>query len=120
MYDIKKGISLFNDSKFFEAHDFFEEIWIDTDNDDRLFYQGLIQISVGCFHLISGNYKGALSQYNKGYAKLSKYPEIYYGVNIQKLLYNVGNLIFDLNRLYNREISEIDLNKIPVIEFKQL
>ncbi len=116
MHNIKEGIKLFNNSEFFEAHDFFEDIWIETDNEDRLFYQGLIQVSVGCFHLISKNYKGALSQFNKGYAKLSKYPETYYGVNVQRLLYNVGNLIFDLNRLHNREITEIDLCKIPVIE----
>ena len=70
--DINKGIELFNDGSYFEAHDHFEEMWNEAERGEKEFYQGLVQISVGSYHLICGNNKGALSQYNKGMSKLEK------------------------------------------------
>ncbi len=50
MLNITEGIKLFNNSDFFAAHDFFEGLWMEAKK-DKLFYQGLIQVSVGCFSL---------------------------------------------------------------------
>ena len=46
-----KGIEEFNRRFFFEAHDLWEEVWVETVGDHRLFYQGLIQTAVGFYHL---------------------------------------------------------------------
>lgn len=93
MVDITKGIGLFNNSDYFEAHDFFENIWISAPAGERLFYQGMVQISVGCFHLISGNTRGAVSQYNKGKTKLSGFLPSYCGIDLTKLCYDVEVII---------------------------
>ena len=118
MVDISKGIDLFNSADFFAAHDFFEDIWIESEQKDRLFFQGLVQVSVGSYHLICGNYKGAVSQYKKASEKLTKYPPVYYGVDLEKLLSAVEKLQFDLNSFFSKEITEINLKKIPEIEIR--
>ncbi|MEW5843216.1 MAG: DUF309 domain-containing protein [Bacteroidota bacterium] len=44
MKDIIEGIRLFNESDFFSAHNIFEELWAESDREDRCFFQGLVLI----------------------------------------------------------------------------
>ena len=116
--DISIGIKLFNENEYFAAHDFFEDIWTDCHNESRLFFQGLIQISVGFYHLVCGNYTGSLSQLNKGVQKLSEYPKTYFNINIEKLLIDVKVFIEILKRKNNDLRFELDLIQLPLIESK--
>ena len=114
--DIKTGIELFNDGSYFEAHDYFEEMWNDAERGEKEFYQGLVQISVGSYHLICGNNKGALSQYNKGMSKLEKFKPDKEGINLDKLLSEI-NILVDKIIMYNsKKISNIELEKIPIMK----
>lgn len=114
--DIQQGIKLFNNSDFFEAHDHFEEMWNNAGREDRLFYQSLVQLSVGSYHLVSQNYKGALSQYRKGTSKLVEYIPSYQGVNTRKLLKEIRILMKDLNEYFAENICSVKIEKIPKIE----
>lgn len=69
----KRGVEQFNNGYFFECHDTLEEIWMETVGHDRMFLQGLIQVSVGFYHLFNKNFKGAVSQFMKGLKKLDHY-----------------------------------------------
>lgn len=111
MIDISDGIALFNECDFFSAHDFFEDIWMDANRDEKEFFQGLVQVSVGCYHLICGNLKGANSQLTKGKIKLRKFePEfnnvelVEFNKRIEKLLNNL-----ELKTNINTEIPKIEL-----------
>ncbi len=117
LIDISEGIELFNDSRFFEAHDYFEALWIESSGRERLFYQGMVQIAVGCFHLLSGNHRGSLNQFKKGTQKLEKYLPNYFGVNLEKLLKEVDGLMLDLQLHFDDKLEKIDIEKIPIIEF---
>ena len=118
MEDIIVGIKLFNDADFFSAHDYFESKWVECQQKDRLFFQGLVQISVGCYHLVCGNYKGALSQLNKGKTKLINYLPSYKNIDLKNLLSGVDTLINDLNCYFSGELVSIDLTKIPKIHIQ--
>lgn len=113
MLNISKGIDLFNDHNFFEAHDYFEDIWLDADHDDRKFFQGMVQVSVGCYHLICGNKKGAESQLTKGKNKLNEYLPNYYKVNIEKLISDIEIL---LKNVYLEKENLFFLPKIELIK----
>jgi predicted metal-dependent hydrolase len=95
--DIQKGIDLFNECDYFSAHDFFEDIWMDADREERDFYQGLVQVSVGCYHLVCGNRNGAKSQLNKGINKLLKYIPEYNKVNLSELISKLKKILIDLD-----------------------
>ncbi|MBN1301579.1 MAG: DUF309 domain-containing protein [Melioribacteraceae bacterium] len=117
MIDIQKGIDLFNNSDFFAAHDYFEEIWTDTTDDSKLFYQGLIQISVGFYHFVCGNYNGAFSQLSKGSEKLAKYQPVYFNIDIEKLIDDVEifrKLLFNSNNNSIIKTNKLYLPKIKI------
>lgn len=82
----EKGIVYFNTGYYFEAHDTFEEIWMDERGEDVQFYQGLVQLATGFYHLRMDNLKGAGSQLNKGIAKLEKYKPEYRKLELTELL----------------------------------
>ena len=104
---------MFNDASFFEAHDFFEEKWIEAGPKERKFLQGLVQVSVGSFHLVSGNYKGAHSQYIKAYNKFRKYISPYENIDLLSLTEQLKELISELNLYFDGKRDKIDLHKLP-------
>ncbi len=86
----EKGIEYFNSGHFFEAHDTFEEIWMDERGAGVQFYQGLVQLATGFYHLRMDNLKGAESQLNKGITKLKKYKPEYQNLELTELLNQVS------------------------------
>lgn len=60
------GILFFNAGDYFEAHEAWEEIWMDSTGHERRFYQGLIQAAVGLLHFGNGNLRGAIKLYHSG------------------------------------------------------
>ncbi len=116
MKDILQGITLFNCADFFCAHDYFEELWFNSDKDDQMFFQGLVQVSVGCYHLISGNYKGAVSQLTKSKKKLMNYLPVHYNIDLKKLIIQIELLIDEINQFNFDKIPKVELSKIPVIQ----
>ena len=117
MIDLSDGVKLFNNADFFESHDYFEDLWMNAEHPDRLFYQGMVQISVGCYHLEHKNYKGALSQFTRGSEKLIRYPEIYNGVNLSKLLKDVEPLKEKLEKYFSGELTSIIYKNCPELEY---
>ncbi len=114
--EIEEGVNLFNDLDFFAAHDFFEAMWIEADSKDRLFFQGMVQISVGGYHLLNKNYKGALNQYKKGTEKLNNYIPAYKGIELKVLIEKIDEIITDLEFYFSDNNVKIDVEKIPKIK----
>ena len=48
------ALNLFNNQKWYEAHDAFEDIWNTLDGEERQVIQGILQVSVSQFHLGKG------------------------------------------------------------------
>src|SRR5947209_6840093 len=65
MYDPRylAGIVLFNRGDFFEAHEVWESLWMETHGPEKPFVQGLIQAAVGLCHFCNGNVRGAVKLY---------------------------------------------------------
>jgi predicted metal-dependent hydrolase len=110
-----RGIEEFNTQFFFEAHDTWEELWMETIGVNRLFYQGLIQTAVAFYHLSNENYKGACSQFNKALAKLGQYLPTFHGVDTQRLTESVKECLVDAELLRDGQLPEFDERKIPRI-----
>ncbi len=115
MNDISKGIELFNDAEFFEAHDFFEEIWSDSPADEKFFFQALVHVSVASFHLISGKTSGAVSQYGKGIKKLKPYSPVFLNIDVELLINSVEKLLQELKGSKVQIPPGELINKLPKI-----
>ena len=68
---LEEGLLLFNNGKFYEAHEVWEDLWRATlDPVLKACYQGLIQAAVGLHHLSRQNRIGAGSQIAKSMRNL--------------------------------------------------
>jgi predicted metal-dependent hydrolase len=85
-----RGIARFNDGLFFECHDTLEEVWAGVRGPSREFFQGLIQASVGFYHLGNGNRPGAATLLRRALARLERYPGCYAGVDLARLRASLG------------------------------
>jgi predicted metal-dependent hydrolase len=76
------GILFFNAHDFFEAHEVWESVWMESAGAERRFYQGLIQAAVGLFHFGNGNLRGALKLYRTSQAYMDGLESPYQGLDI--------------------------------------
>lgn len=113
----QRGIDEFNRGCFFECHDTLEDLWHETRGVDRLFLQGLIQVSVGFYHLLNRNYKGATSQFTRGLNKLQKYRPSHLGIELEDFLKNVIAWLALAERGLVGDPVEIDESKVPKLKF---
>ncbi len=81
----EEGIDLFNEGKFFECHEAWEEVWKRSDGEAKLFYQGIIQAAVAILHAQRGNLNGAASMYAKASSKLDHLPSEHMGLALGEL-----------------------------------
>ncbi|MGA2668245.1 MAG: DUF309 domain-containing protein [Ignavibacteria bacterium] len=115
-----EGIERFNNREFYECHDILEEVWYDVRGSSRRFYQGLIHLAVGFYHItMNGNARGALSQLNKGSEKLSPFAPEFQGVELSVLLQKVKICIEQICEIREKKIQAFDLFLIPQLEFNK-
>jgi uncharacterized protein len=89
------GINFFNASRYFEAHEAWEDLWRITRGPLRLFYQGLIQAAVGMHHLAHGNGSGARAQLMKSIEKLAQYPAYFCQIDNESLVKDLQQILND-------------------------
>jgi len=82
------GLYAFNSRKFYDAHEFWEELWLDYKLEDAKCIQGLIQLAVSYFHLFNDNLKGARSMIRKSLTKFQDFNSCR-GIDIVKLIEEV-------------------------------
>jgi len=77
------GILLFNKGDFFEAHEVWEDLWMETAGPDKKFYQGLIQAAVSLCHFCNGNLRGARKLFKSGREYMERSGERHHGLDIK-------------------------------------
>jgi uncharacterized protein len=79
------GVRLWDERRFFEAHECLEAVWHASPDADRDFWQGVIQVAVGCVHLQRDNRDGAVALLGRARERLTPYPEVHRGVGVDEL-----------------------------------
>ena len=82
----ERGIREFNAGDFYAAHDTWEDVWMDVRGPERPFFQGMIQVAVGYYHLTCENYAGAEHLLSRGIRKLEPYSPGHRGINTGRLV----------------------------------
>jgi uncharacterized protein len=81
---LAKGVREFNEGYYFECHDTLEDLWSGLRGDARDFFQGLIQVAVGYYHLGNDNPSGASSMFERALRRFEKYPARYLGFEVER------------------------------------
>jgi len=76
------ALDLFNNQKWYEAHDAFEEIWNGLYGDERQIIQGILQVSVSQFHLNKGNLNGAMILLGEGLGRIKSRVSVDLGLDL--------------------------------------
>jgi uncharacterized protein len=79
----QKGLDAFNSAHFFDAHEHWEEVWLETPNPDKMFLQGLIQVAAAFHHYSRANLLGTRNLLQAGLLKLDRFPEVHGGLEIE-------------------------------------
>ena len=82
-YYLDTALSLFNEQKWYEAHDAFEDIWNTVDGDERQIIQGILQVAVSQFHLSKGNLNGATILLGEGLGRIKNRTNIDLGLDLE-------------------------------------
>jgi predicted metal-dependent hydrolase len=91
-----EGIRFFNTGGYFDAHEIWEEIWLRSSGDTKLFYQTLIQAAVGLHHYGRGNMRGARGMYKNVMEKLERLPDLFMSLDLEKFRIQFASFFTDL------------------------
>ncbi len=89
-----EAVRFFNAREYFECHEVLEELWREEPTSLRLFYQGVLQVAVGCYHLtVRRNRHGAVSKLRAGLEKLQQFPAVMGLVDVDDLRQQIRYLL---------------------------
>ncbi len=109
----RHGLSAFNGGDYYDAHEYWEELWIGHRPWDRTFIQGLIQLAVGCFHMTNDNLKGGRGLFTKCRPKLEKGLPAGRGLDVSALLTFVDAALEQIESLSSA--GDFDWSGLPVL-----
>ena len=101
-----EALNLFNNQKWYEAHDAFEDIWNTLDGDERQVIQGILQVSVSQFHLSKGNINGATILLGEGLGRIKNRTNINLGIDLESFCKCLEELLIKLQ--YREELNAND------------
>ena len=108
---LEEAIDLFNNQKWYEAHDAFEDIWNDLVGDERQIVQGILQVSVSQFHLNKGNLNGAMILLGEGLGRIKN--KVSEDLEIDLVLF-CRSLESLLNKLHTK--SSLNQSDVPFLK----
>lgn len=76
------GVVLFNRGDYFDAHEVWENLWMDCPAAERRFYQALIQAAVALYHWGNGNRAGATRLFHSGRRYMEPFRPTYRGLDV--------------------------------------
>jgi uncharacterized protein len=108
------GVALWDEERFFEAHECLEAVWHAAPQADRDFWQGVIQVAVACVHHQRGNLDGAIALLGRARERLTPYPDVHRGVDVDQLRVFCDGAAAALEDA--GEVVEVGLPRFPAMD----
>jgi predicted metal-dependent hydrolase len=110
-----KGIAQFNQRQYFACHETLEAIWLVERDPVRTLYKGILQVGVGCLHLLRGNYRGAIIKLQSGADYLEPFRPVCMGVEVDQLITEARRLRAVIVALGPQRLADVDLRLLPQV-----
>lgn len=110
-------MDLYNAGDFFEAHEVWEDVWLEEEGDVKAFLQGVIKIAAAFHHLSRGTYRGMWDLLIAGKNTLDPYRPAYRGVELERFLRRIERWIPRARRLLEGKPLEGEY-EIPPLEYR--
>jgi hypothetical protein len=112
---LRTAIAQFNQRAFFECHETLEALWNAEPGPVRTLYKGILQVGVGCYHLLRRNYHGATVKLRAGASYLEPFAGGCLGVDVARLIAEARALLAAVEALGPERFTQVDLALIPFV-----
>jgi predicted metal-dependent hydrolase len=104
----EEGIRLFNEGKYFVAHEALEDAWHIEPDPDRRLYQGILQAGIAYMHARDNNAKGVLSMYERCRVWLWAWPDHCRTIDVGQMKTDLQKLVDEIERLGPENLADLD------------
>jgi predicted metal-dependent hydrolase len=111
------GIALFNSGKFWEAHEAWEEIWMNHPEDGRFFIQGLIQLAAAYHQLQKKVYRGVVIHLKQAQERLKLFPSDFLGIDVSPILEVIDDSLAAIEA--RPSLVEVDWAALEVVRIQR-
>ncbi|MDY7022528.1 MAG: DUF309 domain-containing protein [Cyanobacteriota bacterium] len=101
-----EGIEQFNQREYYACHDTLEALWMEAMEPTKKFYQGILQIAVGLYHLSNENWRGAVTSMGEGMRRLDYYQPDYLEINVTELIDQTSHLLTELQQAGTEKVAD--------------
>jgi predicted metal-dependent hydrolase len=112
---LQLGVDLYNAGHYWNAHEAWEEVWLESERPLRNFYQGLIQLTAAFVHVTRKEHPGSVRLLDSGIEKLEAYPASYMGLDLARLVEGAKAARRQLEQLGEKRVGDFDRSLIPPI-----
>lgn len=114
-FTLIRGVRQFNSGYFFESHETWEDLWLDSPEPMRTYLQGVIQLAAAFVHLMRHEYPGTIRLLDAGIQKLESFPSEYLGFDSALLVSEARRAHLELAELGSNRFEKWDQSRIPKI-----
>lgn len=115
---IRAAIGEFNAGDYYPCHDTIEAHWVREVGEQRVLYQGILQVGIAFHHIENGNWRGAIKMLERGIPKLRPFAPACQGIEVAPLIEASEKIEAQLQELGEERIEEFSLD-FPRIQLKQ-
>ena len=117
--DFKRGVALFNRSRYWESHEAWELVWRRHPEPSRIFFQGLIQLAAAYHQLQRGVYHGVVKHFNNAGLKVGQFPDRFLGVDVGALKKAIREGVKEAERLGKKGLERFNPELVISISFRR-
>lgn len=114
-----EGMKLFNEKKFFDAHEELEIAWNEEKGKVRQLYQGILQMAVTYLHITRGNYDGAVKVYMRSMRWLKDWPAVCRGIQVGQLREDAEVVMKEVERLGRGNLEKFDTTLFKPVQWSE-
>ena len=117
---LRRGAALFDEGRFWDAHEAWEEAWLEEDGEVRLLLQGLIQVAAG-YHKATVQLQpnGCVKLLRSGLDKLTPLPARLLDVPLDRFIPEVQRTLAEARRWQSGELPSFPSDLLPKLALER-
>ena len=115
---LRAGATLFDQGRYWDAHEAWEDVWQVEPRPIRSFYQGLIQIAAGFHHwTVKHRPAGVQRNVSRGVEKLGWYAPGYLDVDVDSMIADAERLRTEADGHDQKWLQRFPPDRLPVFRW---
>lgn len=110
----QQAVKQFNAGAYYQQHDLFEALWMETDSPVRELYRAILQVGIAYYQITRHNRNGAIKMLERSRQWLNRLPDVCQGIDLVALREDSHQVYIHL--LNTPEIGDFDARLLQPIK----